>query len=282
MMLTTFAIFSYMASERISPEKHYVLIGQNIENSRSPDIYAYLDSFFEKRIDYQLVPIDPIQLSRIYIHRLSATALGGNITIPYKGHSLFNAQQGASLTVRRLKAMNVFKIVEQRWLVDNTDTKAIADMLRPHMRRASYIHPILIGAGGAARAAAFALSQLGFARPEIWNRRYTRRRQFMQWMTALHFKRPKRACHQRLFLIASPTISPFKTQFNILHQPGDLVLDMRVATKTWGERPPFPTTLSGEHMLFRQALYNYIWWNDIYLSPKAIQSFRGILDFSLR
>ena len=124
------------------------VIGWPIEHSRSPAMLnaAFralgLDATMEKRA------VPPDELARFV---RSEKALGMSVTIPYKEAVLALADD-ASEEARAIGAANCLQFRDGRVIAHNTDAGGFADSLGFTPRRA-----VLLGAGGAARAVAYAL-----------------------------------------------------------------------------------------------------------------------------
>lgn len=149
----------------------YGLIGKTLKHSFSAD---YFTKFFREEniaaryINYE---IDDIGLIKKIAHD-DEQLMGFNITIPYK-QSVIPLLDSVSTSAAAIGAVNVVKIVRNgaKPLFEgyNTDyigfTKSISPLLRPYHRKA-----LILGSGGAARCAAYALEKKGI-RPTIVSRK---------------------------------------------------------------------------------------------------------------
>ena len=140
--------------------KTYALVGRNISYSFSRRYFA------EKFAKEQITDCEYINFDIPYIEELPAliaatpTLAGMNVTIPYKEAvlPLLDLQSEALMAI---KACNTIKMLPSGKLKgDNTDYIGFRDslipLLQPHHNRA-----LILGTGGASKAVAFALSQLG-------------------------------------------------------------------------------------------------------------------------
>ena len=99
---------------------------------------------------------------------------GANVTVPHKEAALAYLDDTTD-DARIIGAVNTIQVVGDRLIGHNTDTGGLLDALRhdggmtPEGQRAA-----IIGAGGAARAAAFALAGAGAAGVTIINRNWDR------------------------------------------------------------------------------------------------------------
>jgi shikimate dehydrogenase len=91
--------------------------------------------------------------------------VGANVTIPHKEAALAIADD-ASSAASEIGAANTLSFTAEGIRADNTDASGlIAALPGPP----SGLHALVLGAGGSARAAAWALARQG-ARVEVWNR----------------------------------------------------------------------------------------------------------------
>jgi shikimate dehydrogenase len=115
---------------------------------------------------YQLLPVPP-ELFAETVRALPAAGFRGvNVTIPHKGAALALADE-ASARARAIGAANTLSFEAGRIIADNTDAPALIAALpfSPAGRTA-----LVLGAGGSARAAVWALRDAGAAEVRVWNR----------------------------------------------------------------------------------------------------------------
>ena len=106
---------------------------------------------------------------------------GGNVTIPHKERAA-RAVDRRSPAAARTGAVNTFWQEEGRVHGDNTDIagciRALESLLPPGEVRGRRV--LLLGAGGAARAALLALEELGAKQVNVWNRTPARARTMLE------------------------------------------------------------------------------------------------------
>jgi shikimate dehydrogenase len=88
------------------------------------------------------------------------TLAGGNVTIPHKGVAAASLDR-ATARVKQTRACNTFWTDGKRLLGDNTDVIGFSVALRLLMPDVSGARVLVVGAGGAARAALYALLEDG-------------------------------------------------------------------------------------------------------------------------
>ena len=144
------------------------VLGWPVTHSRSPAIHnAALRAVGLREWHYQLLPVPPQLLDETVRALPAAGFRGANVTIPHKQAALALADQ-ATATARAIGAANTL-VFEQSGSIDadNTDAPALIAALpfSPAGRTA-----LVLGAGGSARAAVWALFHAGAAEVRVWNR----------------------------------------------------------------------------------------------------------------
>jgi shikimate dehydrogenase len=144
------------------------VIGWPVAHSRSPAIQnAALEAVgLGSDWRYQLLPIPP----QLFAETTSALAQAGfrgvNVTIPHKQAALGLADS-ATPSARAIGAANVLLFEHGAIHADNTDAPAlIASLPSPVAGRTA----LVLGAGGSARAAVWALLDAGAHEVRVWNR----------------------------------------------------------------------------------------------------------------
>lgn len=141
------------------------VLGWPVAHSRSPAIHeaAYAAAGLEGW-RYQLLPVPPELLAETVRALPAAGFLGANVTIPHKEAAL-RAADTATDASREIGAANSLTFDGAGIEADNTDAPGfLAALGEPPSGRA-----VVLGAGGSARAVAWALRSAG-AEVEVWNR----------------------------------------------------------------------------------------------------------------
>ena len=140
--------------------KTFALVGCNISYSFSRRYFA------EKFAKEQITNCEYINFDIPSIEELPAliaatpTLVGMNVTIPYKEAVLFLLDQQDEALIA-IKACNTIKVLPTGKLKGyNTDYIGFRDSLVPHLKPHHH-SALILGTGGASKAVAFALSQLG-------------------------------------------------------------------------------------------------------------------------
>ena len=142
--------------------------GWPVAHSRSPAMHnAALRAVGLDDWEYLALPLPP-ELFAEAVRALRAAGFRGvNVTIPHKQAALALADD-ASPAARAIGAANTLTFERDGAYADNTDAPALLEAVRARIDPAGR-SALVLGAGGAARAAAWALVGAG-ARVEIWNR----------------------------------------------------------------------------------------------------------------
>ena len=160
----------------------FAVVGQPIAHSRSPHIFAALSAAGGIPLRYERLEIAPADFAAVF-EQARASGSGGspqlydgwNVTAPHKERALAGADT-ASANARAVGAANVVSFSEGRAAVDNTDVAGVIALLRSRGIDPRGQVVTVLGAGGAARATALGLRDLGAARVVIANRTAERAR----------------------------------------------------------------------------------------------------------
>jgi shikimate dehydrogenase len=144
------------------------VLGWPVAHSRSPAIQnAALRAVGLTGWRYQLLPVPPELLTETVTALPAAGFRGVNVTIPHKQAALALAGE-ATARARAIGAANTLTFADDGTIqAENTDAPALiaALPLAPRGRTA-----LVLGAGGSARAAVWALLEAGAAEVLVWNR----------------------------------------------------------------------------------------------------------------
>ncbi|BDA39401.1 shikimate dehydrogenase [Candidatus Atelocyanobacterium thalassae] len=159
------------------------IIGDPVEHSLSPIMHNTVIS--ELEMDYIYVPFTVTQkhLNSALIGLANIGVVGFNVTIPHKETILpllFKATKVSQL----IGAVNTVWYTDEGWYGTNTDVVGILASLKPLNYNWSNTKPIILGYGGAAKAAMVALAELGCTEIIIVGRNYDRLKNFRERWSA--------------------------------------------------------------------------------------------------
>ena len=154
----------------------YAVFGQPIAHSLSPRIHAMFGAQFDIAIDYRTIETSRAGFAAALDAFARDGGLGANVTLPLK-EDAFALSIDATERARRCGSVNTLIRSGQSWRGDSTDGIGLLRDLRLRLGfDVATQRCILLGAGGAARAVAFALVDAGAANVTIANRTSERAR----------------------------------------------------------------------------------------------------------
>ena len=135
------------------------LFGFPVGHSRSPRLFARLSKLLKKSISYEAVAVPPKTLAAAVRRAREAGWRGANVTVPLKAEAAAYADR-LTPAAKAMGAVNVLRF--GRTVVGhNTDAEGLRDALRKAGVKARGKSALVFGAGGAARAAGWALARDG-------------------------------------------------------------------------------------------------------------------------
>jgi shikimate dehydrogenase len=161
----------------------YAVFGQPIAHSLSPRIHAAFGTQLGIALDYRAIETG----RETFASKLDAFfrdgGLGANITLPLKQNAMALC---SPLSERALRCGSVNTLTREGngWRGDSTDGVGLLRDLARHGIDARGARVLLLGAGGAARAAAFALRETGAQELMIANRTPARAQELVDALDA--------------------------------------------------------------------------------------------------
>lgn len=146
------------------------VVGFPVRHSRSPAMHEA--AYAALGLDWRYLPlaVPPVRLDET-VRALPASGYRGvNVTVPHKLAALALADDPTAAATA-IGAANTLTFVDGRIAADNTDAPGLVAALDAPMRG---LTALVLGAGGSARAAAWALREAGAREVKVWNR--TRKR----------------------------------------------------------------------------------------------------------
>lgn len=141
------------------------VLGRDVSHSLSPRLHNGAAQALNLQVSY--VPVscaDSAAFADAVRALATLGALGANVTVPYKRAALAMCDEISS-TAQEMGSVNTLSFAEGRLQGDNTDGPGLVRALAS-LPRATFARVQVLGAGGAARAAAWALARLGAK--EVW------------------------------------------------------------------------------------------------------------------
>jgi shikimate dehydrogenase len=143
------------------------VLGWPVAHSRSPQMHrAAFAQLGLEGWSYQRLPAPPELLAEIVRGLAAAGFVGANVTLPHK-HAALALADSASELARAIGAANTLSFLPDGTIAaENTDAPGLLAAIGVDVRGRS---AVVLGAGGTARAAAWALREAG-ATVSVWNR----------------------------------------------------------------------------------------------------------------
>lgn len=147
------------------------LIGWPVEHSLSPKIHAYWIKQYGLDATYELFPTPPELLEKTISELRQNGVTGFNVTIPHKQTSM-KFMDAAGVTATRIGAVNTVNHRHGMLHSSNTDAYGFIKNLESSEKWSESVlkNVLILGAGGAARAAIVALKDVGCRNLIICNR----------------------------------------------------------------------------------------------------------------
>lgn len=249
------------------PSAKLVLFGRSVARSLSPCIMSELGRLDRRRVVYRPCAVPPDRLAFAVGLLRAAGFWGANVTTPHKIAVMAHLDR-LTPEARRIGAVNTIRLYRGKLIGHNTDADGFMDALAEAGFSPKGRSALIFGAGGAARAVAFALGRLKARRVAISARRPKAARRLAHDMAALF---PETA-----FTAARPAAAEIAVNATPLgHARGDrspapaswpgcrLAFDL-----VYGRRTAFlrqaqdlgARTLDGTAMLVFQALRSWGFW----------------------
>jgi shikimate dehydrogenase len=172
------------------------VLGWPVAHSRSPAMHnAALQALGMEDWRYQALPVPPEMFTETVRALGQVGFVGANVTIPHKPAALALAEQ-SSVAARAIGAANTLTFAADGTIAaENTDAPGLIAALA-NMDGASVpkgMSALVLGAGGSARAAVWALREAGAREVSVWNRTPERAAELARELGARTVSEPERA-----------------------------------------------------------------------------------------
>jgi shikimate dehydrogenase len=246
--------------------KRLAVLGHPVAHSRSPAMHtaALAEMGLAGEWSYEAIDLAPDEFERRVRAMAEEGFAGANVTVPHKGAALSVADT-LSETAREIGAANTLSFEAGEIRADNTDAPGLLDALplSPEDRRA-----LVLGAGGAGRAAVWALVREG-ARVDVWNRTALRAEHLCEELGGTPAVAPEQGAYELIVNTTSAGMGGEDPFAELPLDAGGFAPGQAVADLVYGERPSRllaaagdagATVIDGIEVLARQgALSLRIW-----------------------
>lgn len=136
------------------------VLGWPVRHSLSPVMHNA--AFAERRLDlvYLALPVPAERLAEVVATLGAVEAVGANVTVPHKV-AVADLCDDLTAEARLVGAVNTLTWTAEGLVGDNTDATGLRDAIAADVGPAPGTRTLLVGTGGAARAAAVAAGRLG-------------------------------------------------------------------------------------------------------------------------
>jgi 3-dehydroquinate dehydratase/shikimate dehydrogenase len=243
----------------------YGLVGSPISHSVSPAMHNA--AFAATRQDAVYLPFPAADADDFVKFGRALGVKGASVTIPFKV-SLFDRVDEVYAVARRIGAINTIRMFDSRWVGGNTDASGFLSPLRDRVEL-NGARVAVLGAGGAARAVAVALSSSN-SQVTIYGRNAAKAQEVAMTASAAFGTMPPPAGSWDLLVNCTPvgmypkvddtpldgSLLTGRHVYDLIYNPTTTRL-MREAGKKGCQ------TIGGLEMLVAQALEQFEWWTGI-------------------
>lgn len=151
--------------------KRFAVLGDPIAHSRSPAMHSAAYAALGLPHTYEAIRATPADLPRLIAELRAGAYAGFNVTVPHKANVLAYVD-AIDACAEAVHAANTLVVEGDRVIAYNTDVPALADELSaisPERKREDWAarDALVLGSGGAARAALAALASLGVTKATV-------------------------------------------------------------------------------------------------------------------
>lgn len=251
------------------------VIGNPVTHSRSPLIHRHWLQQAGLSGDYTKITVTPEALSATIKDLAQQGFTGVNVTIPHK-QAIISLVDEADAAVRAMGAANTLRFMDNKITATNTDAYGFTENLDTTLgHKVSFNRPLVIGAGGAARAVIYALQQQGVRTIEVWNRQPEKVAGIKQNLSDTeiiiqHSQAPQVTAQHDLIINCTPlgmaaypaltldlsTVADSAVVYDLVYNP--LLTPLLQQAKARGLR-----SIDGLGMLLYQAQASFLFWTGI-------------------
>ena len=169
----------------MSATLRFALLGWPVAHSLSPALHRAAHGVLGLEADYRLEPVAPAALARAVAALRAGDTAGFNVTLPHK-EAILPLLDAVEPEAGAIGAVNTVWRRDGALVGANTDAEGLVRALREARLRPEGARAVVLGAGGAARAAAFGLAGAGAGSLTVAARRPERARAVTRALGADH------------------------------------------------------------------------------------------------
>jgi shikimate dehydrogenase len=258
--------------------KRLAVIGHPVAHSRSPAMHAaaLAELGLADEWSYEAIDLAPDEFEPRVRAMAAEGFVGVNVTVPHKGAALSLADS-LSETAREIGAANTLSLASAEIHADNTDAQGLLDSLpdSPEGKRT-----LVLGAGGAARAAVWALVREG-AEVAVWNRTALRAEHLCEELGGAPVESFQAGTYELIVNTSAAGLGGENPFAALPLDPADLGYGQTVVDLVYGERPSRllaaaeaagVTSVDGIEVLVRQGALSLAIWTGREPSVEAMRA----------
>lgn len=211
------------------------LIGWPIAHSLSPVMHNAAFDSLGLDYHYTLLPTKPEDLETLLTNFASRGFVGGNITMPHK-QAVMSYLDEISEDARTIGAVNTIHVQDGKMIGHNTDWVGFLNALFEARHNPAGMSVVILGAGGAARAAIFALARAGVAQIIVINRTVSRGEQLTDEMARVF-----PACQITFQPLESETLQAVPNAIDLVVNATSVGMEPQDGLSVWPDDIPIPT-----------------------------------------
>ncbi len=255
--------------------KKFAIIGHDISYSASPRMHLAAMTELELDGQFEVIDLPPEQFTDFITGPFRRDYTGAAITKPYK-QTIIPLLDDLTEAADRIGAVNTITNHDGRLQGTNTDglgaLAALRSVIDPTDKRV-----LVLGAGGAARAVAYALTTAE-AKVKIWNRSLDRARQLSTDLGINTLADLTLADPADYDIIINTTTVGLRTDVSLLpaqwwrrtHTAFDIVYDPLETRFLREAATAGAVTLTGDTMLVHQAVAQFTLWHSVPIAPEVM------------
>jgi len=214
--------------------RRLAVLGHPVAHSRSPAMHsaALAELGLADEWSYGAIDLAPDEFERRVRGMVADGFAGANVTVPHKGAALSLADE-LSETAREIGAANTLSFEAGEIHAANTDAQGLLDALPspPGGTRT-----LVLGAGGAARAAVWALVREG-AEVDVWNRTALRAENLCGELGGAPVESPDQGAYELIVNTTTAGMGGEDPFSELPLEPSGFATGQTVVDLVYGERP---------------------------------------------
>ncbi len=236
----------------MSNTKQLGLIGWPIAHSLSPAMHNNTFAAMGLDYHYSLLPTPPDELDPTMKHFAAQNFVGGNVTMPHK-QAVMAYLDEISDDARVIGAVNTIHYQHGKLFGYNTDAIGFLNALLELGYQPAGMRVVMLGAGGAARAATFALARAGVGRITVINRTVERGQRLVDEMA-----RAFPACRIGFKPLQPQSLIAASSAVDLLVNATSVGMEPQDGVSVWPEDLPIPDDTIYYDVIYKPAKTRFL------------------------